>query len=405
MSRYLLEPGNNTMSHIAKCLALRDVLTARGHEVFVAVTAQRAKELDRMAQSGYIVVPDIQEADGGPAPGFSWFRPKLLEACVRAEAAVIDALKPDRVLGVFRFTGSLSARLTGVSYDSLICGSMTPACTEVLGFAPDETGVDSQAAALSFFRSACARRIAPALKALHLPPVDDVWQLLVGRHTFLWDFPEFQPLPDTPGYRHVGPLAWSGWPSPCDANLRLDRLKGPMAFVAFGTGHVPQCLLRHLIEALWQLGYSVALALGGRSAGHDLPVAPERLAVFDFLPVDMTLTRASLVVCHGGQMLLFEAMQQHVPVFVLPLQPEQAQNGRCVERMGCGSRLLRGIVYSGSPSDTVSAFLALSTAELAARIAEFLADGRTDHSVDRAAAVVAHYSGVEALATALEDAS
>ncbi len=91
---------------------------------------------------------------------------------------------------------------------------MTPAFQGALGFAPDEPGADSQAAALQFFRQTCARRMRPAFAALGLSPVDDVWQLLVGRRTFLWGFPEFQPLPPRPGYHHTGPIRWSGWPRP-----------------------------------------------------------------------------------------------------------------------------------------------------------------------------------------------
>ena len=405
MSRFLLEPCNNTLSHVAKCLALREILEARGHEVFLAVSAARAAFLDRIGQERYFVLPDIQEADAGPAPGFSWFRPDRVEACVRAEVDLLQRLRPDVVLGVFRFTGPLSAALAGVPYDSLICGSMTPVCPDALGFATGETGADEQAAALRFFRRVCARRMQPALAALGLDPVDDAWQLLVGRRTFLWDFPEFQPLPTSPGYHHVGPVLWSGWPRPETDSDALDLLEGPIAYVAFGTGRVPPRMLRHLLEVLRRLGYSVALALGGQStaAAATLPASPTQLAVFEFLPVEQVLARASLVVCHGGQGLVFEALRQRIPVFVLPLQPEQAQNGVCVERMGCGRRLLRGVVFTGQVDDIETAFLARPVDLLAAEMAAFLADVQTPEHLALASEQVSRYQGATALATLLEE--
>ncbi|MBS1198236.1 MAG: hypothetical protein H6R18_2021 [Proteobacteria bacterium] len=403
MSRFLLEPCNNTLSHVAKCLALREVLEARGHEVFLTVSAARASFLDRLGHNCYFVLPDIQEADGGPTPVFPWFRPKRVEACVRAEVDLLRRLKPDAVLGVFRFTGALSAKLAGIPYDALICGSMTPACTDVLGFAADEPGANEQAAALRLYRRACADRMRPAFTALGLDPVDDAWQLLLGRRTFLWDFPEFQPLPPTPGYYHVGPVHWSGWPQAQTGNDALDRLEGSIAYVAFGTGFVPPRLLRHLVEVLWRMGYSVALALGGQATTAELPASPTRLAVFEFLPVEQILPRTSLVVCHGGQGLVFDAMRQRIPVFVLPLQLEQAQNGVCLERMGCGRRLLRGEVFTGQLDFSETAFLNRPVKVLAEEMSAFLADQQMPACLAVASEQVSRYQGVHDLASRLEE--
>ncbi len=401
MSRFLLLSCNNTLSHVAKCLALREVLEERGHEVFIGVSAARAPFLDRMGQDRYFVLPDIQEANGAPLPGFCWFRPERVEACIRAEVALLQKLQPDSVLGVFRFTGPLSAALANVPYDSLICGSMTPAFPGPLGFAADEPGAQDQAEAMAGFRRTCARRMRSALTALGLGPVDDTWELLVGRRTFLWDYPEFQPLPTTPGYHHVGPVQWTHWPRPeVDAD-RLDKLCGPVAYVSFGTGSVPVVWLRHLIDVLWLLGYSVALAMGGQSTAAALPSSPERLAAFEFLPIELVLARASLVVCHGGQGLVFEALHQRLPVFVLPMQPEQAQNGLCVERMGCGRRLQRGVVFTGQSSDVEAAFLARPAHELADEIAEFLSNAQTPTQLALASSQIARYRGTDTLATLL----
>lgn len=401
MSRFLLLPGNNTLSHIAKCLALREALEARGHETFLAVSSGRAGFLDQLGENRRFFLPDIQEADRSPTPTLAWFRPSRVEASVRAERALIAQLRPDAVLGVFRFTGKLSATLADVPYHSLICGSMTPACDEVLGFASHEAGAGEQADALRFFREVCARRMGPVLSALGLAPVDDVWQLLEGQQTLLWDFPEFQPLPPRPGYRHVGPLHWTGWPtSECAADA-LSGLEGPIAYVALGTGHASVPQLGRLIEILWQQGYAVALALGGLSAAG-LPGASRRLAVFDFLPAATALARAALLVCHGGQMLVFEAMARRLPVFVLPQQPEQAQNGRCVERMGCGRRLLRGTVYRGQSAAAEEGFLARPAATVAAEMTEFLVDATLPAKLERAAQAVSRLPGVAALVTALE---
>jgi len=403
MSRFLLEPCNNTLSHVGKCLALREVLQKRNHEVFLAVSPARAAFLDSIGIADYFVLPDVQEADGGTAPTFSWFRSERVRYCVSAELALMRRLRPDRVLGVFRFTGSLSAALAGVPYDSLICGSMTPACPDVLGFDDGEAGAEEQRAFLKFFRQTCARRMRPAMLALGLNPVEDAWQLLEGARTFLWDFPEFQRLSPVSDYHHVGPVHWNGWPRPFGVSDVLDRLAGPVAYLAFGTGFVPPRLLQHLIDVLWRMGYSVALALGGQAAADELPVASSRFAVFDFLPVEQVLPRASVVVCHGGQGLVFDAMSRRIPVFVLPLQLEQAHNGVCVERMGCGRRLVRGVVFAGQSDFSAGLFRERPVAEIADEMQMFMADPLRPARLARAADTVRGYAGVVALADRLEE--
>lgn len=403
MSRFLLEPCNNTLSHVGKCLALREVLQARNHEVFLAVSPARAAFLDSIGVADYFVLPDVQEADGGTAPTFAWFRPERVRHCVRAELELLRRIRPDRVLGVFRFTGAVSAALAGVPYDSLVCGSMTPACPDVLGFDDGEPGAEEQRAFLGFFRQTCAQRMRPAILDFGLMPVDDAWQLLVGERTFLWDFPEFQRLLPAPGYHHVGPVHWTGWPRPPGAGGVLDRLAGPVAYLAFGTGFVPPRLLRHLIAVLWRMDYSVALALGGQAAAAELPVASSRLAVFDFLPVEEVLPRASVVVCHGGQGLIFDAMSRRIPVFVLPLQLEQAHNGVCVERLGCGRRLVRGEVFAGQSDFSAGLFQGRPVAEIADEMQAFMADPLRPACLARAADRVCGYAGVVALADGLED--
>lgn len=399
--RYLLAPCNNTLSHIAKCLALREVLEERGHEVWLTTTPERVAFLDRLRQSRRLLpLPDIQQSNNGVAPSFAWFRPNQVQKIVAEEVAALQQLRPDRVLGVFRFTTPLAARIAGIPYDSLICGSMTPACQEIPGFGPDDDGMQEQAKAMRFFRHACARRMAPAMQSLGLSPVDDLWDLLEGERTLLWDYPEFQPLPMRPGYMHVGPPLWTGWPQV--DNARLSALRGRLAFVSFGTGCVSTRLLQHLINVLWHLGYAVALALGGQNtqAFRDIP---GKLAVFDFLPAKQILEQADILVCHGGQLLIFEALLHRRPVFVLPLQPEQAQNGRCLERLGCGCRLISGHVFTGADSPSETDFLARPLRELANVVAEYLARQSLCASLSDAAMHISSLGGVNALANAMEE--
>ena len=85
------------------------------------------------------------------------------------------------------------------------------------------------------------------------------------------------------------------------------------------------------------------------------------------------------------------------------LQPEQAQNGVCVERMGCGQRLQKGIVFTGGTADIEAAFISRPIAAIADAIAAFLADTETPARLDLASRQIGNYHGTETLAMLLEN--
>lgn len=398
--RFLLAAAGNTLSHLAKCLALREALAARGHEVHLAAAAGRSGFLRDLGVP-HEVLPEPGDVDRAAAPTLAWFRAPRFEACVRAEVDLLRRVRPDRVLGVFRFTGALSARLAGVPYDALVCGCMTPACDETLGFAAGEPGEPEQAEAIAFFRRAGAARAAPALARLGLDPVDDAWALLLGERTFLWDMPEFQPLRPLTALAHVGPIRWDRWPVDSGAAERLAALRDPVAVVAFGTGGPHGEVAARLADVLQQLGFSVALAAGSKEH-PEWPAAGPRFAAFDFLPVERALERAAVIACHGGQGIAFEGLRRGLPLVVVPFQPEQSQNGRCLERLGCGVRLVRPPPFLPGAARAEDLFLALPTRELARRIAASLADPSGPARRAAAARAVAATGGVPALVEALE---
>jgi UDP:flavonoid glycosyltransferase YjiC (YdhE family) len=399
--RFLLEPCNNTLSHIGKCLAVREHLLRRGHEVAIAAAPSRDHFLEQLGIP-HVLLADIQEVDGSPLPTFHWFRPARVESCIRAEVELIQELRPDAVLGVFRFTGALSAAIAGVPYDSLICGSMTPACEEVLGFAEHEPGAQEQADSMAFFRQAGARRMNPALANLGLEPIEDLWQLLLGRRTFLWDFPEFQSLSPLPGLHHVGPVIWSDWPCSGFDPQAFDALAEPIAVISFGTGATREVETTKSIEVLHRLGFSVVVSTNGPLAPHSPLRSGPGLAPFDFLPLPSVLPRTSLLVCHGGQGIIFEALAHEIPVLVLPFQPEQAHNGLCLERMGCGLRLERGTVFRGASTPRSGTFLEKTLGELETEIGAFLSDPAMPKRLKQAAEVVRSYDGARAVASLME---
>lgn len=399
--RFLIAPGNNSLSHVLKGLSVADRLTAKGHEA-VMVVAKNRTDLVRSLGYDHHVLPDLQEIDGAAFPTVEWFRdPRRIEMCVRAEVDLMRQVRPDRVLGIFRFTGYTSARLAGIPFDSLVCGCMMPESGDVLGFAEGEPHLEYQRAILSGFYQYAGDRVSTAISSMGLEKVEDVRSCLRGERTFLWDFPEFMPIKDTRGLIHVGPFASGHIPQDC---VNMDELtKGrPLAIVGFGTCTFAPAIIERLTLILVHMGYRVVVAAGAQDEMLDVLPDHPMVTVCWFAPMAKLLARASLLVTHGGQMTVFESLQHSVPVLVMPFQPEQAHNGVCLERIGCGRRLIPPVPFIGDTGGYVRALDLMTDQEIAAKIDGLVCDKHTHDGLERIRQVFGRYRGVDRLVSELE---
>ncbi len=402
MMNFLLIPGNNSLSHVAKCLAVETELLGRGHRVLIAVARKHAPFMERLNKA-HAVLPDIQETDDGPAPSWEWFRNiDRIRGCIQAEIDLMDQYRPDRVLGVFRFTTRIAAAVAGIGYDSLVCGCMLPDHGEVLGYSPGEPGAAQQAEYLDNFFRFAGRKVSRVAVQMGAAPVDDARSLLEGRRTFLWDFPEFMPLPHQPHRHHVGPLRWDRWPG-TDPE-RTSRIDGhrPLALISFGTCCASRPAAQKLVDCLLAQGYQVLMAAGGQPDLMRVTADNGRLTLWPFAPLKTLIGQAALVVSHGGQMTLFEALEQGVPVVVMPFQPEQAHNGVCLERLGCGRRLIPAAAYKGDSQVYVDALAALDPARIRETVDTLMHHPETPSQLARARTMLGAYPGAARLAELLE---
>lgn len=400
--KYLIVPQNNSLSHVAKALAIRVGLIERGHEVLVAVGRRWEPYLDALGIAG-AVLPDIQESDGAGFPSVAWFRDRrAVRQVIEEERQLIEAYRPDRVIGVFRFTLKAATRQAGVPYISLACGCMLPGACDSLGYAPGETGARQQQELMSgFFRYAglCLSRAAADLA---LPPVDDAREMLVGERSFLWDFPEFFQAPEFAGCSHAGAIPWERWPVVGEGWERFTTWRNrPLAVLSFGTCVGNPGVARRLAAVLADLGYHVLLAAGGqRGMVPDIAVAPW-LTVCHFAPLHLLWPKVSLLVSHGGQMSIFEALSHGVPVAVMPFQPEQAHNGVCLEQLGCGRRLVPGRPFLGNPAVYEEALLERGDAALA-EVFSSLLSATTAQRIEETRQVMQRCQGLQGLLAELE---
>ncbi|UZP67534.1 hypothetical protein N1030_00790 [Desulfovibrio mangrovi] len=157
-----------------------------------------------------------------------------------------------------------------------------------------------------------------------------------GDLTLLADTPEYFPTRCLPShYHYVGPIVWNGT-SPAPewwqdmANAQDTR---PLVFVSMGSTAIP-ALFETAFNMLDANGMRGVIATGGQK--EDLPQDHPDIRVTPFIDGNHVLEKSAIVICHGGNGTIYQALGKGVPVIGIPTIPDQHFNMRRVEALGTG---------------------------------------------------------------------
>jgi UDP:flavonoid glycosyltransferase YjiC (YdhE family) len=264
-----------------------------------------------------------------------------LAGYIAEDLSLIRRLKPDLVVGDFRLSLSVSARISSTPYVAITNAHWSPwadigpfplpdiRLTEILG----------PRLARPLFRLglpfAFRMHAAPlnALRKKHgLKPLRDLrWVYTDSDLTLYADTPRLVPTRDLPGHhRYIGPILWS--PAIPQPSWWEDLPDQPIAYVTLGsTGRAD--LLPMVLDSLEAAGFVTLVATAGRA---DIEAVPGRRFVADYLPGELAAERAALVVCNGGSATVYQALSRGRAVLGICSNMDQFLTMRCVEQAGAG---------------------------------------------------------------------
>jgi MGT family glycosyltransferase len=244
---------------------------------------------------------------------------------------------------------------------------------------------DAHAELHADFDAFCRERGAPPLPELEFM-FESPWLNLYLYPDEL-DYPRTQPLGDTWHNLQASVRA-------TDAAYALpDGFRdgsAPLLYLSLGSlGSADVELMRTLIAELADAPYRVIVSKGPQ---HDLFQLADTMTGAEFLPQTSILPQVDLVITHGGNNTVTEALYFGKPMVVLPLFWDQYDNAQRVHDMGLGVRLdtyghtreqLVGAVDGLLADESLKARLAAASArlraapgtELAAALIEQLANG------------------------------
>jgi UDP:flavonoid glycosyltransferase YjiC (YdhE family) len=276
-----------------------------------------------------------------------------LHGYVQDDLQIMEKVQPDLVIGDFRLSLSVSARLSTIPYASITNAYWSP-------YAKPKYVVPELALARRLgprLAQGIFSLLRPWLFAQHAYALNKVRQdygmPAIGYNltrmfseadfTLYPDLPHLVPTINPPSHHvYIGPVVWSFNKLPCWwASLRHSI---PTAYVTMGTSgsiEIARMVAHSLASDGWQV--LMATADGGSISGW-----MDGIWVDNYLPGLMVAERADLVVCNGGSGAVYQALTAGTPILGIPMNLDQYLMMGYLRRSAAGDYLRAGLATSES---------------------------------------------------------
>jgi UDP:flavonoid glycosyltransferase YjiC (YdhE family) len=332
---------------------LAQELRSRGHEVIFAGKSSKIKFIQ---EHEFEVLP-IYEPDPVMLLGnirdnkIKFISDADIEMMIAADIALYREQKPDIVLTDFRYTAPISTQIMGIKHIAIVNASSTE--YRALPYIPlfewiPERLMDRDAKLWEILDSLNLRiemsifdNVMNVFKKLSkkykLQKIITATNCLTGKDlTLLADIPEYFPTKNLPdNYHYIGPLTWQSnippphwWPP--------ERNNKPFIYITMGTTGFPDFF--HKVCELFKTSEMRAIITTGEQV-KDLNSIAGKIFVEPFIDGDMVTEACDLVVCHGGNGTIYQALKHGKPVIGIPTVPDQQFNMRRVKALGIGETL------------------------------------------------------------------
>lgn len=312
-------------------------------------------------------------------------------------AAIIEEVDPDVIVedNVVSFPAIPAAEAPWVRIVSC-----NPAEVKDPGVAPVFSGYpDGDRSRWDEFRVEYARVIEPVHDAFDefcrergAPPLPPGELIHESTDLNLWLYPEeidydrVDPLGATDRWHNLPSCVRSTdepWELPESLASQTDG--GPLVYLSLGSlGSGDVELMRGLIATLGDSRFRVIVSMGPQ---HQELTLADNMAGAEFLPQTSILPQVDLVITHGGNNTVTEALHFGVPMVVLPIFWDQHDNAQRVHETGYGRRLP---TYEHSPDELRSAIdEVLGDEAMRKRLEKVSARLQASNGTERAAELIA----------------
>ena len=353
--RVLLFAEAVTLAHVARPLCFVRGLDRGRYRVAIACARHAAPHV-AAAGVEHLELDSIDPRQflAALAKGKPLYDAATLQRYVDADLALIERFAPDLVVGDFRLSLSVSARLARVPYVAIASAYWSPYYTPPRWPVPSLPLTRFLPIGIAQAIFSAAR---PLVFAVHCGPLNrvrtrnglpalprDLRRIYSDAdHVAYSDLPELFPTEGLPAsHRFLGPALWQ---PACErpawwADIPEDR---PCVYVTLGSSG-EALLLPRIIAALAPLPVTLLVATAGAALADSLPA---NVMHAPLLPGMEAAQRSQLLICNGGSLTAYQALAGGAPVLGIAGNLDQFLNMQALERAGAG-RTLRADRLSAS---------------------------------------------------------
>ena len=290
-----------------------------------------------------------------------------LESYVEQDRLLIKKYCPDVILGDFRLSLSVSARLENIPY-ATICDAY---------WSPEAGTLNPPLPSLNFARhlplavaESVFRLIAPIAFGIHANPMNqlrrkhnlktfgnDIRLAYTDSDLRLFaNIPQLFPQIRThDGACFIGPICWSPR-MPLPTSFPADQT---LVYVSMGSSGNTD-ILSTVFAALQNLSLPAVVS----TAGRPIPAVNElnNVWVYDYLPGDTAAAMATLTICNGGSPTTNQAIIAGCPVLGITTNMDQMLNMRAISQAGCGVSLRSDRITITTVENAIQTLLDTKTA-------------------------------------------
>ena len=353
-----------TLAHVARPLVLAQSLDSALYQICFACDPRYDKLLNGLPfERKSISSISSERFLAALAKGSPVYDLDALRSYVQEDLEVIRGFNPDLIVGDFRLSLSVSARLAKIPYVAISNAYWSPYARQKFPM-PDLPMIRYLGLRLS---QAIFKLARPIAFALHTVPMNRLrkenglpsigWDLRKiytdGDYTLYADIPELVPTCNLPpNHQYIGPILWSAPVSIPEwwNDLPSDK---PLVYVTLGSSGNSD-LLPLLLEALGNLPVNVIAATAGRVVPKRIP---KNCWLADFVSGEAAASRSSLVICNGGSPSTHQALAAGTPVLGICSNLDQFLNMQRIQSQGAGLVIRAGKYTSRGFIAAVSAIL------------------------------------------------
>lgn len=354
--KILVLPYTPTLSHLSRSLEISKELSLNGCKISFGGSSSKTSFI----QDEEFEVHPVYEPD--PDLLFNNIRNKkikfidndTLNQMIESDLQLFNKIKPDLVITDGRFSAMVSTQIAGLKHIAIVNASSTS--YRAIPYFPILKGDKVDQYPPVNFLPRLLNPINLKFEMFFFDNIMGVFKSLSKKYrlkhkvtatnclcgvdlTLLADLPEFFPTKNLPSnYHYIGPVTWKPpkskelpewWP--------VNKNGKKLVYLTMGTTGESE-LFQRVYDAFKNSQDIISIITTGNQS-DGIKSIPGKVYVTDFMDGDMVMEKADMVVCHGGNGTIYQALSHGKPIIGIPTIPDQQFNMRMVEALGTGKSI------------------------------------------------------------------